>query len=257
MVPSLFLAHGSPMIAIEDTEYTRFLADCARKLKPRAIVIFTAHWESDVLTVTYRDDAYETIHDFGGFPPELYAIQYPAKGSKQIAGMLEERFAKNGIAVQKDAARGLDHGSWTLLRRMYPAADIPVVQVSVNPFLSLNEQYKIGESLQGFGEEHILLIGSGATFHNFRTLNWGERNGSPAKEAVEFDDWLIDKLQSRDLAALFQYEKLAPHARLAVPRAEHFVPLLIAMGSGDPKSKAQVIHRSYEYGTLSYLSLRF
>lgn len=177
MIPSLFLAHGSPMIAIEDTEYTRFLAKFGEHLHPNAIVIFTAHWESDVVTISSRDDIYDTIYDFGGFPPELYAKKYPVKGSKKrVASLVKERLENNGITVREDTSRGLDHGSWTLLSRIFPSADIPVVQISVNPFLAPSEQYKIGASLQGLGEEDILVIGSGVTVHNLRMLNWGERS---------------------------------------------------------------------------------
>jgi 4,5-DOPA dioxygenase extradiol len=255
MVPSLFLAHGSPMLAIEDNEYTQFLARIGQNIKPKAIIIFTAHWESDIPTISFTDDVYETIYDFYGFPDELYAVKYPAKGSKQIAAMVKDRFQNQGLMVRLNMTRGLDHGSWSLLSRMYPKADIPVIQISVNPYLSAEEQFKIGQSLRGLGEEDILVIGSGVTVHNLRAVKWEQT--TPESWAVEFDDWLIGKVQQMDLDSLFNWEHLAPHARLAVPRAEHFVPLFIAMGSGDPQTKAQVIYRSYEYGTLSYLCFQF
>lgn len=253
MVPSLFLAHGSPMIAIENNSYTEYLGKLGQQIKPKAIVIFTAHWESPILTVSYRDDVYETIYDFGGFPPELFAVKYPAKGSKHVASIVMERFEKNGIAVKTDSTRGLDHGSWTLLHRLYPKADIPVVQVSVNPALSPQEQFKIGEALRGLGKEDILIICSGALVHNLRLLRWGQTSVEPW--AVEFDDWIIDKVENKDKDALFQYMSLAPHARLAVPREEHFVPFFIAMGSGE--SQGKVLHRFYDHGNLSYLSFAF
>ncbi|PHA02289.1 dioxygenase [Bacillus pseudomycoides] len=253
MMPSLFLAHGSPMLAIEDTDYTKFLQTLGETYKPKAIVIFTAHWESEILTISSSDNAYETIYDFGGFPPELYEIKYAAKGSSALAAKLEEKFKNRGIAVQKNTTRGLDHGSWTLLHRMYPKADIPVVQISVNPFLPAREQYEIGKAIQGLGKEDILVIGSGVTVHNLRMLKWEQT--TPEPWAVEFDEWLIDQIQNNNTDALFNWEAEAPHARLAVPRAEHFVPLFIAMGNGTAEPK--VIHRSYEYGTLSYLCLQF
>lgn len=255
MVPSLFLAHGSPMLAIQETDYTRFLSDLAQQLKPKAIVIFTAHWESEVLTISSKDDVYETIYDFGGFPEKLYKVVYPAKGSVAMAAMLANKFEEQGISVKKDTVRGLDHGSWTLLHRMYPQADIPVIQVSINPFLSPEEQFRIGRAVKGLGEENILVIGSGVTVHNLRIVKWGQKETEPW--AVEFDDWLLDKLKDNDLNSLFNYESLAPHARQAVPRAEHFVPLFIALGSGGDPSEAKVIHRSYEMGNLSYLCLQF
>jgi 4,5-DOPA dioxygenase extradiol len=258
MLPALFLAHGSPMTAIEDTKYTEFLEEYAKTLQPKAIVIFTAHWESSILTISATDDVYETIYDFGGFPPELYAVKYPAKGSKTLAAEVQARLEKQGIEVQTDARRGLDHGSWTLLKRLFPKADIPVVQISVNPFLPPSEQFRIGEALQGLGEEDILVIGSGVTVHNLRALKWNQpRDTKPEAWAVQFDDWIVENILKRDLDTLFRYEELAPHARMAVPREEHFVPLYIALGAGSPDRQPQVIHRSYDFGALSYLSIAF
>lgn len=252
---SLFLAHGSPMNAIEDKEYTRFLADFGKTLQPKAIVIFTAHWESEVLTISSSEQTYETIYDFYGFPDELYQIKYPAKGSSQLAHIIEASLVNQGIPVKKDTSRGLDHGSWTLLHRLFPKADVPVVQISVNPFLHPEKQYEIGKALRGLGEENILVIGSGVTVHNLRMVNWGQTK--PESWAVEFDDWLIDKLEKADFPSLFEYEKLAPNAKIAVPRPEHFVPLFIAMGSVESLSNTKVIFRNYEYGTLSNLCLQF
>lgn len=255
MIPPLFLAHGSPMLAIEETDYTRFLEGLGRRIKPKAIVVFSAHWEQDTIAVTATDGVYETIYDFYGFPPELYAVSYPAKGSKTLAASIAGRFGKQGIEVRLDESRGLDHGSWTLLYRMYPQADIPVVQISVNPYLAPKEQVAIGRALQGLVQEDILVIGSGVTVHNLRMVHWDQTEPEPW--AVAFDDWLIGRLEDKDLDALNRYEELAPYARQAVPRAEHFVPLFLAMGSAEPQAKPQVLHRSYQFGTLSYLSFQF
>ncbi|MGR6126876.1 dioxygenase family protein [Paenibacillus sp. SER-28] len=255
MMPSLFLAHGSPMLAIEQTDYTSFLEQLGKSIRPKAVVIFTAHWEAQTLTISSMDDVYDTIYDFGGFPPELYAVKYPAHGSVELANKLEKLYEQKGIDVQTDRVRGLDHGSWTLLHRMYPEADIPVVQISVNPYLSPKAQYVIGEVLRGLGEQDILVIGSGVTVHNLRIVKWGETKTEPW--AIDFDNWIIEKVQSRDIEALDHYKSEAPYARQAVPRAEHFIPLFIAMGSGNPANKVKIIHRSYEMGNLSYLCLQF
>lgn len=252
---SLFLAHGSPMLALEQNEYTSMLKDIGRSLKPKAIVIFTAHWESDIPAITFTDGVYETIYDFYGFPDELYALKYPAKGSKQIAMKVKDAFQEQGISSKLNATRGLDHGSWTLLYHLFPNADIPVIQISVNPDLPAEEQFRLGMALQTLKEEDILIIGSGVTVHNLRAVKWGQKE--PESWAVEFDDWLIEKIGQQDYDSLFEWERNAPHARLAVPREEHFVPLFIAMGSGKPQEKAKVIYREYEYGTLSYLCLQF
>ncbi|UVI30848.1 DODA-type extradiol aromatic ring-opening family dioxygenase [Paenibacillus spongiae] len=254
MIPALFLAHGSPMLAIEQTPYTAFLEKLGKQYQPKAIVIFTAHWETEKVTISAMDDEYDTIYDFGGFPDELYTIRYKAKGSTAIASLVEEKLASQGIAAGKDTQRGLDHGSWTLLHRMYPHADIPVIQVSVNPYRSPEDQYKIGAALKELGGENIMVIGSGVTVHNLRMIHWGQT--APEPWAVEFDDWLLEHIERKDVSSLFRYAELAPHAKLAVPRAEHFVPLFIAMGSGN-QPQASVIHRSYDMGTLSYLCLQF
>ena len=255
-MPSLFLAHGSPMLAVEQTEYANFLKEYGEKLgKPKAIVIFTAHWEAPATTISTTDDVYDTIYDFYGFPDELYRVKYPARGSRIVADLVAERLAAEGLPAVRDEKRGLDHGSWTLLCRMYPDADVPVVQASVNPHLPAGRQMTIGKALRGLGKEGVLVIGSGVTVHNLRAVMWGARTAEPW--AAAFDDWLIERARSHRIDELCNYEALAPHARMAVPRAEHFVPFFIAYGAGDPNRTPEVIHRSYAYGTLSYLSMRF
>jgi 4,5-DOPA dioxygenase extradiol len=257
MLPSFFVCHGAPNLAIEQNEYSRFLKELAQTIsKPQAIVIFTAHWESAILSITETDDTYETVYDFGSLWPELFSIKYPAQGSRHIAAMVKDVFEKNGIPTQGDKERGLDHGSWVVLRLMYPEANIPVIQISVNPKLPLADQYKIGQSLSELREKEILVIGSGGTVHNLGTIDWEGEKGT--KEwPVQFDDWLIDKVEKWDVDSLYTYESLAPHARLAVPRNEHLVPLFIAMGSGDNQRKAKLLHRSYAFGTLSHICFQF
>jgi 4,5-DOPA dioxygenase extradiol len=160
-----------------------------------------------------------------------------------------------GIKSQKDANRGLDHGSWVMLRLMYPEADIPVVQVSVNSYLSMDKQYEIGKVLRDLREEDILVIGSGATVHNLWAINW--RGTETEKWASDLDDWLIDEVKKKGLEAVFKYANLAPNAKKAVPREEHIVPLFIAMGSGQEVKIPKLLHRSYEFGSLSYICFEF
>ena len=255
MVPALFIGHGSPYLAVQQNEYSSFLRKLGESLNPKAIVIFSAHWESEVLSLTYTDDVLETVYDYYGFPDEMYKIKYPAKGSIKIAEILEERFKNAGTKTRREESRGLDHGSWVALRHMFPKADIPVIQLSVHPFLPPKEQFNIGKALRGIGNEDILVIGSGTTVHNFQ---WFFPNATePVKEAVEFDNWLIDRIQNKDLDSLDHYTQLAPNARLAVPRPEHFVPIFIAMGSGDDNKKPVVINQTYEFGAMSNLCIEF
>ncbi|TJY41814.1 dioxygenase [Cohnella pontilimi] len=245
MIPSLFVAHGSPMVAIEDSEYARFLDQFGPAFpRPQAIVIFSAHWESGVQMVSEIDE-YSTIYDFGGFPEELYRIQYPAKGDKALSSEIGRLFTENGISYEMEKRRGLDHGSWTILRRMYPDADIPVIAMSVNPELSPAEQYRIGRALAPLREKDVLIIGSGVTVHNFGLF--GVRDRAAVKALADgFENWLQEHLMKWDLDSLFRYETLAPYGTVAVPpqAKEHFVPIFYAMGAADAVRTTKALHQS-------------
>jgi 4,5-DOPA dioxygenase extradiol len=255
MIAPLFLCHGGPTLAIDTNEYTKFLRGLRNQIEPKAIVIFTAHWESPITTISYLDSTYGMIYDFYGFPEELYRIKYSAKGSTGVAAKLEAMLSENGIESKFDYKRGIDHGAWVMLHIMYPEANIPVIQVSVNPDLEMDKQFEIGKALRSLGEEDILVIGSGSTVHNLSTIDWQAEK--PVNWAVEFDDWLMDKIEKKNTEMLFNYRRLAPYAKQAVPREEHLVPLFIAMGSGQENSVPEVLHRSYEFGSLSYICIQF
>jgi 4,5-DOPA dioxygenase extradiol len=255
MIPSIFVCHGGPTLAIDNNEYTTFLKNLGMSLKPKAIVIFTAHWENEITTISSIEGTYNMIYDFYGFQKELYEIRYPVKGSSEMASRLQGMLKNNGIQSQLDTHRGLDHGSWVMLHLMYPEANIPVVQVSVNPDLPMDKQYEIGRAIRELGSEDILVIGSGSTVHNLRTVNWNATETEVWAE--EFDNWLIDKVERKDLEKLFKYSDFAPNARKAVPREEHIVPLFISMGSGQKEKVPKLLHKSYEYGTLSYICFEF
>ncbi|AWK52686.1 dioxygenase [Clostridium beijerinckii] len=254
MIQSLFLAHGSPMMALENNDYTKFLGALGNSINPKAIVVFTAHWDSEILTISSSDSTYNTMYDFYGFPSELYQIKYKAKGCALIASRIEDKLKKQGIEVKKDLTRGLDHGAWTLLKHLYPNANIPVIQISINSHLPIEDQVNIGNALQDLGEEDILVIGSGNTVHNLRLVKWEQT--SVDSFAQEFDDWLIDKIKNKDLTSLFNYRDLAPSSNLAVPTADHFVPLFIALGSSK-NLNPEILNRHYELGNLSYLCFKF
>lgn len=259
MLPSLFIAHGSPMLAIEDNEYTQFLKQLGSNLPvPKAIVLFSAHWESSIQKVSSVEE-YSTIHDFGGFPEELFRIHYPAKGDHEMANQVQDLLQKQGLSYEVDQERGLDHGAWVVLRMLYPNADIPVISMSVNPQLSPTDQYKIGASLAALREKDVLIIGSGGTVHNLRALNWGKGKGEADEWALDFDEWLAVHLEKWDLESLFNYQTQAPSAQLAVPPYgnEHFIPLFYAMGAADSQQKATLLHRSYQYGNLSHSVWQF
>jgi 4,5-DOPA dioxygenase extradiol len=264
MLPTLFVAHGAPTLAIENNAYTDFLSQYAMDLpdryaRPEAIVIFTAHWESRVQQIS-SVDPYEMIYDFGGFPDELYQITYPAAGSPELAEEIAQLLAQEGIPYEKHTSRGLDHGSWVPLRLLAPKADIPVVQLSVNPLLVAEEQYRIGRALSSLRHKNVLVIGSGGTVHNLWRVDF--RQAVPEPWAVAFDQWIAEKLELWDTESLFAYMEQAPYAREAVPRNEHFIPLLYAMGAAElpnreSAAQAQLLFREYQYGSLSLSSWQF
>lgn len=259
MMPSFFIAHGAPLLAIENNEYTQFLQQLGQSLpRPKAVVLFSAHWESKSQKVS-EVDHYETIYDFGGFPPELYSIKYPAQGAMEISNEIKQLFKENDIPFEVEMKRGLDHGAWVVLRLLYPNADVPVIAMSVNPTLTPEEQYKIGKTLAALRANDVLIIGSGGTVHNLGAVSWGDDGKNVHQWAIEFDDWIAHHLHTWDTDSLFKYDTLAPNAEIAVPKFgnEHFVPIFYAMGAADDSRKAALIHRSYRYGNLSHSVWQF
>jgi len=259
MLPSLFIAHGAPLLAIEDNDYTQFLNSLAKTFpKPKAIVLFSAHWESANQQVSDVQE-YETIYDFGGFPAALYQIKYAARGDTRITQQIMNLLGEQKIPYEVDTRRGLDHGAWVVLRMMYPEADIPVISMSVNPNLSPEEQYRIGKSLATLREQDVLIIASGGTVHNLRLLRMNGEEEKVDQWALDFDEWLEKQVKKWDLETLFQYPDIAPSAHLAVPPygIEHFIPFFYAMGAADQEKSATLLHRSYRYGNLSHSIWQF
>lgn len=249
-LPALFIAHGSPGLALEESEYTQFLKSLGQKMlpRPKAIIVFSAHWESPVQCVDEVELQW-TMHDFYGFPKDIYEIEYGAPGAPELSKKIQQLFEANNLPYQVIRDRGLDHGAWVILRLLYPDADIPIVALSIDTNRSPKEQYEIGKMLSTLRQDNVLIVGSGGLVHNLRLL----RDESAATWATEFDDWVGDKLQSWNLDMLFEYDKRAPHARDAVPTygKEHFVPLLYAMGGADDERTATRLYQQYQYGSLS------
>ncbi|CAM3014241.1 class III extradiol ring-cleavage dioxygenase [Paenibacillus sediminis] len=249
-LPALFIAHGSPALALEDNDYTQFLTHLGRKIKtPRAIVIFSAHWDQPVQHIT-DDKLHETLHDFYGFPEPLYNIEYPVRGDSEVVTQVEQLFKKSNLPYQKVQGRGLDHGAWVILRTMYPDANIPVVELSIDSRRSPKEQYDIGAMLSSLREQDVLIIGSGGLVHNLRMVRHME---GPQDFAAQFDDWIGEQLAEWNTNHLFGYEKKAPNARLAVPAygTEHIAPFFYAMGAADNGRKAKKLFQMYQMGSIS------
>ena len=254
MFPSLFISHGSPMLALEPGASGPALARLASELPtPKAIVIVSAHWESRDLRVSSGEQP-ETWHDFGGFPAALFAVQNPAPGAPQLAAEVAELLAADGLPATLDDRRPFDHGVWVPLSLMYPRADIPVVQVSLPSQAGPELQTRIGHALSSLREQDVLLVGSGSITHNLRELDWHAGPESVEPWALAFRDWMIDKLAANDEPALHDYRQQAPHAVRSHPSDEHLLPLYFARGAGGDFS---IAHQGFTLGALGMDIYRF
>ena len=254
MLPSLFISHGSPMLALEPGASGPALSKLAADIpSPEAIVVVSAHWESRQLLLTAGTQP-STWHDFGGFPDELYAVQYPAAGAPQLAERIAQRLHAAGLPAHLDAQRPFDHGAWVPLSLMYPNADIPVLQLSLPSHLGPELQTRIGRALASLRAQGILLIGSGSITHNLGALNWRAGPEVITPWAKEFRDWMVEKLAADDEAALHHYRHLAPHAMRNHPSEEHLLPLFFARGAG---GTFFVVHAGFTYGALGMDIYRF
>ncbi|WP_122770021.1 DODA-type extradiol aromatic ring-opening family dioxygenase [Pseudomonas viridiflava] len=254
MFPSLFISHGSPMLALQPGESGPALARLAAEMpRPRAIVMVSAHWESHELLVNGNPQP-ETWHDFGGFAAELFAVQYPAPGLPDLTREVVELLAASDLPARIDSRRPFDHGVWVPLSLMYPQADIPVVQISLPSRQGPELQTRVGKALAGLRADGVLIIGSGSITHNLGELNWNADSARVEPWAQAFRDWMIDKLASDDESALHQYRSLAPHAVRAHPSDEHLLPLYFARGAGDEFS---IAHQGFTMGALGMDIYRF
>ena len=254
MLPSLFISHGSPMLALEPGASGPALARLAAELeRPKAIVVVSAHWESQGLRVSSHPHP-KTWHDFGGFPAALYAVQYPAPGQPELAGEVAGLLHAAGLPAELDAQRPFDHGAWVPLSLMYPRADIPVVQVSLPSHLGPALQTRVGRALAGLRAQGVLLIGSGSITHNLGELDWRAGPETITPWAREFRDWIVDKRQAGNDAALDDYRRQAPNAARNHPSDEHLLPLYFARGAGGTFG---IVHQGFTLGALGMDIYRF
>lgn len=259
--PALFVSHGSPTIVIDDTPARAFLEGLAGELPRRsdAIILFSAHHDEPVASITSAEMP-ETMHDFGGgFPAELFDMRYGAPGAPALAARIAAMLDSAGIANRLDPARGFDHGAWTPMMLAWPNADIPVVQVSIDTSRSPEYHYSLGNALASLREENILLIGSGAITHNLRAFfRGGFAADAPAKQWVtEFLGWLDGRLNAGDIAGALQAVERAPHGPDNHPTTEHILPLFVALGAGGPDMKATKMHASVDHAVLAMDAWRF
>lgn len=254
-MPVLFIGHGSPMNAIASNEYTEMLAGLGKKIpSPRAILCISAHWMTEGSWVTHMEQP-KTIHDFYGFPQPLFDVQYPAPGAPDIAEEIERTLTHPRIHLDSEMW-GLDHGTWSVLRHMYPKADIPVMQLSLYLSRPADYHFTLGRELTKLRSMDILIIGSGNIVHNLRAINW-ETYSRPHTWAVEFDEWMKDKLEKRDFRSIVENYLDSEAGKLAVPSPDHYFPLLYALGASTEEDKMQFEFEAIHNASISMRCLSF
>jgi 4,5-DOPA dioxygenase extradiol len=235
-LPTVFLSHGSPMMALADCATTQFFKTLGAELpRPRAILMVSAHWDT-MQTAASISARPETIHDFYGFPAPLYELRYPAPGAPDVAQRAAQLIDNAGLGPTALGERGLDHGAWTPLRFMYPAHDIPVTQLAVQSPLGAKHHYAIGCALAPLADEGVMIIGSGGISHNLR--EWRSvPPGAPPAWLTEFVAWVRNAIETRGHDALVDYVKQAPHAARNHPTDEHFLPLFVTLGAAGANTR--------------------
>jgi len=255
VLPSLFVSHGAPDLVLSGHPAARFIARLGEALpRPRAILMISAHWERPEAAITTAA-APATIHDFSGWPRELYALRYPAPGAPWLAERVRALLAARAVPLAEDPARGLDHGAWVPLSLAWPHADVPVVQLSLLQNGDAAQHFALGRALAPLRDEGVLVLGSGSAVHNLGAL--APEGTPPPAWALAFDGWLAKAVAERDLAALSAFPAFPREARLAHPTPEHLLPLFVAMGAGWDGGEHALLHRSWSYGALSMAAHAF
>lgn len=245
-VPTLFIGHGSPMNAIEDNDYTRNWEKIANQFpKPEAILAISAHWYTDGSRITDASHP-KMVYDMYGFPKELYQVVYQAEGAPELAN-LTTKLLSNAVTI--DNSWGYDHGTWSVLSKMYPEADIPVYQLSVDRNASAETHFRIGQELNSLREKGVLILGSGNVVHNLSKIDWGMAGGYPW--AVDFDDYIKDKIVKRQYQEVIQYEKAGKSSELAFYTPDHFYPLLYVLGASREDDRLSIFNDSCMMGSMS------
>jgi 4,5-DOPA dioxygenase extradiol len=254
LLPAIFFGHGSPMNALSDNAYTQAWRRIGSETtRPKAILAISAHWFVPGTAVTIST-APKTIHDFGGFPKELYQVQYPAAGDPDLARRVLQLLAPLPVAM--DNGWGLDHGTWSVLRHVYPAADIPVVQLSIDESKPPAFHFEIGRRLAPLREQGILIVGSGNIVHNLEAYAWGRHTPQPFDWAVQFESDARKMLVNGDYDPLIHYEKLGEEALLSIPTPEHYLPLLYVVATRQPNEPVLFPVEGVDGGSISMLAVQ-
>lgn len=254
--PVLFIGHGSPMNGIEDNEFSQTWAKMGETIqKPKAVLVISAHWLTKGTHITAMDNP-KTIHDFGGFPQELFNVEYPAKGSPELASATAKLIHSTDVGLDHDW--GLDHGTWTVVRHMYPNADIPVLQLSIDYSKPPQYHYDLAKQLASLRKKGVLIIGSGNMVHNLRMVAWNKINepNYGFDWAIEMDKIFKDKISDKDHKALINYETLNKASKLAIPTPDHYYPLLYALALQDEKEETSFFNDKMIGGSLNMTSVK-
>lgn len=252
-LPALFIGHGSPMNALEDNRYTRAWRQLGGDIRrPKTILAVSAHWYIAATAVTAMERP-ETIHDFGGFPKALFDFQYPAPGNPMLAARIQQLLAPVSVVASQEW--GLDHGTWSVLAHMFPAADIPVVQLSIDARQPPQFHYQLGQKLAALRDEGVLIVANGNLIHNLRAIRW-EENAAPFPWAARIARKLKQKIEQGDHAALIDYLSLDAEMPLAAPTPEHYLPLLYVLGAQRAGDRATIPVDGLDMGSLCMLSVR-
>ena len=255
-LPVLFIGHGSPMNGIEDNEFSQTWAKMGETIqKPKAVLVISAHWLTRGTHITAMDNP-KTIHDFGGFPQALFDVQYPAKGNPELAKATKSLIHTTDVGLDHDW--GLDHGTWTVVRHMYPDADIPVLQLSIDYNKPPQYHYDLAKQLASLRKKGVLIIGSGNMVHNLRMVDYSKMNvpNYGYDWAVEMDQVFKDKIADKDHKALINYETLNKASKLAIPTPDHYFPLLYSLGLQDDKDDTSFFNDKLVGGSLNMTSVK-
>lgn len=256
MTPPIFVSHGSPTLIFDDVPARDFLMQLGKALpRPKAILAVSAHWETLDPSIT-ASPAPPTIHDFGGFPEVMYQQQYPAPGDPALAARIKALLDGAGLPATLDPARGLDHGAWVPLKLAFPAADIPVLQLSLQPHLGPAHHLRLGEALRPLAEEGVLILGSGSLTHDLRSVSWRGPNAEP-DWVKSFGDWVNAALAEGRVDDLVNYRSLAPNAARNHPTEEHFLPLFVALGAAGKDAHMARLHTSVTFSVLRMDAFEF
>jgi 4,5-DOPA dioxygenase extradiol len=254
MMPAIFFGHGNPMNALSKNAYTEGWASIGTSIpRPKAVLSVSAHWYIPARAVT-GNPAPQTIHDFGGFPRELYRVKYPAPGSPELARRVQDLLAPFSVAL--DDSWGLDHGTWAVLRHVFPDADIPIVQLSIDERQPPPFHYEIGKYLAPLREEGVLVIGSGNIVHNLHAYAWGNQKTRPFDWAVRFEKHARELMLKGDDTPLIAYEKLGRDAMLSIPTPDHYLPLLYVLGLRKKSEQVTFPVQGVDGGSVSMLAIQ-